>query len=207
AHVSISAPALGTGSQEVTFGVGHGCAGSDTYRVTVEIPAGVTSVRPMTSDFGKFTTTKDGSGNVTTVTWQKDDANALDDDSAYYKLTLRLRPPNAPFTTIAFKTHQVCRTAAGTVLPPVEWVGLPGDDAGAEPAPTLVVLPARSPGWNKYTVPVDVKNLAIFDDARIVWKGNAAYSKNPNTLAQIKSEAGVTELTELKANDEIWVKY
>ena len=146
--------------------------------------------------------TKDGAGNVTSVTWQKDDANALPDDSAYYKLTLRLRPPNAPFTTLHFPTHQTCRTAGGTPLPVVDWVALPGADAGAEPAPTLVLLPARSPGWNKYTVPVAVKDLSIFKDAHIVWKGNAAYSANPNTVAQIKSEAGVTELSELAANDE-----
>ena len=53
----------------------------------------------------------------------------------------------------------------------------------------------------------DIKDLTIFKDALIVWRGNAAYSANPNTVAQIKAEAGVTELTELKANDEIWVRY
>ena len=44
AHVSIaSGSAAANTSQEITFGVGHGCAGSDTYRVKIEIPAGVTS--------------------------------------------------------------------------------------------------------------------------------------------------------------------
>lgn len=78
----------------------------------------------------------------------------------------------------------------------------------AEPAPALVVLPARQAGWNKLTVPVAVTDLSVlFADAQIVWKSSAAYSANAATLDQIKTTAGVSVLSALAAGDEIWVKY
>lgn len=44
AHVSVvSGPGFANTTQEIVFGVGHGCAGADTTRVRVEIPAGVLS--------------------------------------------------------------------------------------------------------------------------------------------------------------------
>ena len=211
AHVSVaSGPAVANLTQELTFGVGHGCEGADTYRVRVEIPAGVTSVRPLTSDFGKATVEKDGAGNVTAVTWQKPDADLIASDDNYYKLTLRLKTPNAPFTKIYFPTHQTCKTSGGAETT-VDWVGTPtlpdGGSTAPEGAPVLTILPARVPGWNKYPVPVAVKDLSVFKDALIVWKGNAAYSANPATTAQLAKEAGVTALTSLAAGDEIWVRY
>jgi uncharacterized protein YcnI len=212
AHVSIaSGAATANATQEITFGVGHGCAGADTYRVRVSIPAGVTSVRPLRSDFGKPSVEKDTTGAITAVVWQKADADALEADIAYYKLVIRLKVPNKPFTTYFFKAHQTCRAMDGT-LSTVDWTMLPTDpvvDGGAdEPAAALVVLPARQPGWNKYTVAAPVADVsAIFSDAQIVWKGTAAFSSNPNTAALIGSTAGVTGLTSLAASDEIWVKY
>src|SRR4051812_34556735 len=89
AHVSIaSGPAFANVSQEVAFGVGHGCAGADTVRVQVEIPEGVTSVRPEPSDFGQVDVETDATGAVVSVTWTKSDENVLDADTQYYKLLL-----------------------------------------------------------------------------------------------------------------------
>jgi uncharacterized protein YcnI len=212
AHVSIaSGPGFANTTQEITFGVGHGCAGADTYRVRVAIPTDVLSVRPMRSDFGKVSVEKDAAGTITAVSWQKADADALDADIAYYKLVVRLKVPNKPFTTVYFKAQQTCRAMDGT-LSTVDWTMLPTDpvvDGGAdEPAAALVVLPARQAGWNKYTVAAPVADVStMFSDAQIVWKGTAAFSSNPNTAALIGSTAGVTALTSLAANDEIWVKY
>ncbi|MBX3185372.1 MAG: DUF1775 domain-containing protein [Labilithrix sp.] len=213
AHVGVaSGPATANVTQEVTFSVGHGCLGStvDTYRVRVEIPAGVTNVRALTSDFGKPTLEKDGGGVVTAVVWQKSVDDLVEGDTNYYKLTMRVRPPNAPFTKISFPVYQTCRDLAG-VESTNDWVGTPtlpdGGLTSPDPAPVVTVMPARVPGWNKYPIPVAIKDLSIFNDALIVWKGSAAYSKNPNTAAQITSEPGVTALTELAAGDEIWVKY
>jgi uncharacterized protein YcnI len=212
AHVSISS-GIGTANvtQEVTFGVGHGCAGADTWAVKVTIPAGVTSVRPMRSDFGKVSIEKDTAGAITGVSWQKAAADALDADIAYYKLVVRLKTPNAPFTTLVLPALQTCRAADGT-LSTVNWSSLPGapppDGGEDEPAPTLPLVPAHKAGWNKVTVPVAVVDLGTyFGDAQIVWKGSAAYSPNAATTDQIKATSGVTALTALAAGDEIWVKY
>jgi uncharacterized protein YcnI len=212
AHIAIaSGPGFANTTQEVTFGVGHGCAGADTYKVRIEIPASVTSVRPERSDFGKVSVEKDATGAITAAVWQKSDADALDADIAYYKLVIRFKVPNQPFTTVYFPAHQTCRAADGT-LSVTDWIGLPTDPAvdgaAAEPAPSLNIVPARLPGWNKFTTPVAVSELGVFfPDAVIVWKGTAAYSPNAATRDQIAATSGVTALSSLAANDEIWVRY
>jgi len=213
AHVSIaSGPGFASVTQEVTFGVGHGCAGADTQQVRVTIPAGVTSVRPLPSDFGRVKVEKDNTGAVTAVVWERADAEVFDADVAYYKLVIRLKPPNQPFTTVFFPTQQTCRAAEGTIST-VDWIGLPTDplvDGGPaeEPAPALMLVPQRYTGWNKFTVAQAVTDLALyFPDAQIVWKGNAAYSINPTTRELIAATSGVTSLSSLAAGDEIWVRY
>lgn len=212
AHIDVgSGPAIANSTSEVTFNVGHGCAGADTYRVTIEIPAGVSSVRPMRSDFGKISVDKDMAGTITAVSWQKALTEALDADVAFYKLVVRLKTPNQPFTSLYFLIHQTCRAADGT-LSTTDWVGLPTtpmpDGGTVEPAAALHLVPAHLPGWNKYTVTSAISNLGVFfKDAQIVWKGTAAYSANPNTAALITSTQGATALTALSAGDEVWVKY
>jgi len=211
AHISVtSGVAFANTTQEVAFGVGHGCAGADTSSVRIEIPAGVASVRPERSDFGAVSVETDATGVVTAALWQKADAELHPTDIAYYKLVLRLKVPNQPFTTLLFPTHQTCKAPDGTVSVE-EWIAAPSDRgvaAGtAEPAPALVIVPARQPGWNSFTVPVAADPSVYFPDALIVWKGTSAYSVNPSTATLIGATAGVTPLTALAANDQIWVHY
>jgi len=212
AHVSVAGPAYANTTFEAVFGVGHGCDGADTYSVKVVIPAGVTSVRALDATLGKAVTEKDTSGNVVSITWTKDVADVLPGDLNYYKLPVRMRLPNAPFTTLLFPTYQVCRDQQGNITS-TDWVGTgnePANPDGApppEPAPALTLLPARVPGWNKFTVPARLTNLSIFNDAEIVWSGNAAYSVNPNYKELITTEPDTTALTEIAANSVIWVKY
>lgn len=211
AHIVVgSGPATANSNNEVTFTVGHGCAGADTYRVTIDIPAGVTGVRPLRSDFGALSVGKDMAGTITSVTWQKAPAEALAADIALYKLGIRMKTPDQPFSTVYFAAHQTCRAADGTMTT-VDWVGTPADSADGgtiEPAPGLSIVPARLPGWNKYTVGVVMQDLGVFfKDAQIVWQGTAAYSANPSTVALIANTPGVTPLAALKPGDEIWVKY
>jgi uncharacterized protein YcnI len=208
AHVSLaSGPALAAKSQKITFGVGHGCEGSDTVRIRVDIPAGVTSVRALFSDFGKPTVIRNGT-TVTAVEWTKSDADVLAADDAYYELTIRARVPDAAFTQLQFNVTQVCRSSLG-VETTVAWDKPPG--ATGNPAPLLTVTPAHTPGWNKITVgrAVAAADLPLYlGDAQIVWRGTAAYSSNANTMTQIGNTPGVTALSgDLAANDEIWVKY
>jgi hypothetical protein len=71
----------------------------------------------------------------------------------------------------------------------------------------VTILPARSPGWNKWTTPVELTDLAAFADAEIVWVGDAAYSANPTTAELIAAEEGVSVLESIPADSQIWVKY
>jgi uncharacterized protein YcnI len=211
AHPSVAGPGLAGKNQVLSFSIGHGCEGADTVRIEVAIPSAIMSVRAVPSTFGPVTLTSDDAGVVTKVTLTKaDDPRELDE--MYYQFSIRVAVPDAPFTTLLFPTTQVCRAADGTEIT-VEWAATPEEiaaaDAGAEPepAPSLVILPARAPGWNVYEAPSKLTDLSIFDDAEIVWVGDAAYSANPTTMAQIEDEEGVTKLTEIAAGAEIWVKY
>lgn len=211
AHITVSSGVgFANTTQEVAFSVGHGCAGVDTSSVRVEIPAGVSSVRAARSDFGAVSVETDATGVVTAVVWQKSDGDLLSTDIAFYKLLLRLKVPNQPFTTLSFPTHQTCKALDGTVSVE-DWVAAPGDPAiaagTAEPAPALVIVPARQPGWNSFTVPAAVDLGVYFPDALIVWKGTAAYSVNPSTAALIAATTGVTPLAAVAPNDQLWVRY
>jgi hypothetical protein len=212
AHVSLaSGPAQANKSQLITFGVGHGCDGHDTVKVRVDIPAGVTSVRALRSDFGKPTVIRDTNNVVIAVEWTKPDVELLAGDDAYYQLTIRARVPDAAFTQLQFNVHQTCRDdATGLDLPVVDWDQPPGSTTGNE-APMLTVVPARTAGWTQVTVPRAVADADLplyFGDAAIVWRGTAAFSTNAATAGLIAMTPGVTPLAGgLAANDEIWVKY
>lgn len=208
AHVSISSgPAQATKSQKITLGVGHGCEGSDTISIRVEIPAGISSVRALPSD--AFKPTIEGTAAaVTAIVWTKPVADVLESDYGYYELTFRARVGDVPFTKIFFRVFQTCRTAAGDTLT-ADWIALPGETG--DPAPSLTVVPARVSGWNKYTLATGVTAADLptyFADAQIVWSGTKAYSSNANTMTLIGATPGISVLNEnLAAAQEIWVKY
>jgi uncharacterized protein YcnI len=215
AHVSISSgPAAANKSQLITFAVGHGCTDAaskhlDTVKIRVAIPAGVTGVRALFSDFGKPTVVKSGS-TVTHVEWTKPAGDLLDGDDAYYQLQIRARVPDAPFTKLKFDVEQTCEDSVTHAQVVVRWDAPEGSTTGEEAA-FLPVVPARTTGWNKVAVPraLPQDEVATYlGDALIVWRGSEAYSSNPNTASLIAGTAGVTALTGgLRAGDEIWVKY
>lgn len=203
AHVGAVGPAFADQNAVIKFTVGHGCEGADTYRIEIQIPDEIATLRALPGPFGEATLSRTSStAPVTAVTWSKPNVQPTDDQ--YYELAIRFRVPNAPFTTLYFPVIQTCRTAGGEERVS-EWTALPGEMG--EPAAALLILPPRKPGWNKYTVPAAIADLKIFDDAEIVWAGEAAYSGNPTTKELIAAEAGVEELAEIRAGAEIWVKY
>lgn len=196
--VNASSNAFAGKSYFATLNAGHGCedaAGAlyDTEKVTVEIPAGVTKVRPMDADWGPAKVEeKDANGNVTKISWTRT-APAHTEDSYLYRASFTATLPNAPMTTLAFRAVQSCN--GGQVETAWE---------GAE-APTLKLLPARTPGWNKFTAQANIDEATIkafFADANIVWSGGAAYSANPVTAGLI-----TTPLTSIPTGAEFWVKY
>lgn len=210
AHVSVNSPAYATKSAQLIFNVGHGCEGLDTVSLDVSIPPEITALRAMPSTtFGETAIVKDDSDAITNVVWTKTDFH--DTDDLFYQMSIRTTMPDLPFTTLYFPTTQHCMGPDGATGM-TDWAALPGDPKLADgteapPAPAVVILPARMTGWNKYTVPVEVKNMAIFNDAQIVWDGDAAYSANPITKELIEGEEGVTVLESIAEGDEIWVKY
>lgn len=210
AHVSLtSGPGYAKQSQVLTFGIGHGCSGADTVKLEVAIPASVTSIRAMPSVWGEASVIYNDAMAVTSVSWSKDKARSVDDQ--YYQMAIRITVPDAAFTTIYFPAKQTCRSADGKETV-VEWSAIPSGESSdmsenSEPAPALNILPVRTPGWNKFSVKADIKDLTVFNDAQIVWSGDAAYSGNPATQDLIKGEDGVSTLSEIKSGSDIWVKY
>jgi uncharacterized protein YcnI len=208
AHVSVSGPGIAGTNQVLTFSVGHGCEGADTYRVEIMIPAEVTSLRVLPSTFGEGVITKDAAGAPTAVTFTK--AGAIREaDDAYYQVAIRAAVPDLPFKKLYFKTVQTCRDSGG-VETTVPWTATAEEIAAnpnLEPAPELTIVPKRKSGWNKITVASKLESLAIFDDALIVWAGTAAYSGNSTTMDLIKATSDVQVLATIEAGTEIWVKY
>jgi uncharacterized protein YcnI len=210
AHVGVTSPGFANQTQVLTFSVGHGCEGADTSRIEVSIPDSVTSVRAVPNVFGSVEVKKDDNLVVKSVVWTNPQPKAADD--FYYQLQIRAKLPDAPFTTLLFPTKQTCKDAEGKEIV-VDWNATPEQAAAASdseevpPAPAVAILPVRKLGWNKFTVKEKLTDLTVFNDAQIVWAGDAAYSSNPATQEQIKNEDGVSELKEIAANTDIWVKY
>ena len=205
AHTSFvitdSSNAFAGKSYFATLNLGHGCEDVlsgvkfDTEKLEVDIPAGVTSIRPMDSAWATATVVKDVDGNITQLVWTRTNA-PLAEDSQLYRVSFTAKLPDAPMTTLAFPARQICHnTNAVEITTPWE---------GAE-APTLKLLPPRAPGWNKYTAQADIDDTTInafFSDAYIVWSGSAAYSANPVTAGLITNT-----LTIIPAGADFWVKY
>jgi hypothetical protein len=217
AHVGISSgPAVANSTSEIVFAVGHGCAGMDTLSIKIDIPASVTAVRAGTSNLGRATFERNAALAITAVKFEKPEAELIAGDDNYYKVSLRIKVPNTPFAPLYFPVHQTCKAPNSSTTTVVDWVSTTpneghGDGGPAmEPAAVLMIVPDWKPGWNKFTVPSAIANSELgsfFAGAQVVWKGAAAYSANPSTVAQIKATAGVTELTALAAGDEVWVKF
>jgi uncharacterized protein YcnI len=203
AHVDVRGPGIAGTRQVLTFTVGHGCAGADTIGVSIQLPADVTAMRALPAAFGGEPAVETSSAGVPLrATWSK--LSARDADDLFYELQMRITVPDKPFERIYFKATQTCRSPSGEETV-VEWSALPGEMG--EPAAALLILPARHPGWNKIRVETAIDDLSIFDDAEIVWSGDAAYSGNPATMELIANEPGVQVLSAVTAGSEIWVKY
>ncbi|ARU58493.1 MAG: YcnI family protein [Pseudomonadales bacterium] len=213
AHVSVSSDTAFSASRyEIKLTVPHGCEDSDTYRVEVQIPASLSSVRPMDSLFGKAEPIMNDAGDaIEKIVWNKSAADVLVEDSHYYEFAIRAKLPEAEFVTLYLPTIQYCRDKSGNELQS-EWVGMGShDDHGASgdeaPAPSFMIFPKRFPGWNKYTAADHLHDMSIFSDAEIVWSGSSAYSPNPTTLEMIQGDADSVVLEQLHPGMEFWVKY
>lgn len=233
AHVAVaSGPATSGVSNIVTFQIGHGCdkvngandaVSHDTLSLKITIPtdaAGnslVSSVRAIPN--GQFTNpiaieTNDA-GGVKSVTFSKPESALTATDTQFYTVQLRFAlkggspVTNTPaFSTLSFNAEQVCEDPATKAKKTVLWDGV-DHGGGAEPAASLIVVGARRPGWNQYTIATHIPDPSVFfSDAQIVWRDTAAYSANPLIAKAIAATAGVTTITAgIHPDDVIWVKY
>ncbi len=225
AHVSVDSangPAIAGKSHIITLNVPHGCDGADTYKIEVEIPLEFRLSRPVDSEFGVATITKESlatpfvshgktyAEDVRKITWEKPESAIKGSDTHLYRVSFRTTLPNTPFATTYLKTTQTCKMPDGSTAK-LEWIGT-GSHAehgatNASPAPALVIYPARAPGWNQYTVNEHLHNMAVFKDAEIVWAGTKAYSSNAFTTSLIQKDTSLETLEMIHPGTEIWVKY
>lgn len=148
AHVSPTQSSAAAGSTAIIgFTIGHGCEGSPTRQVTIQIPAGVTSAKPQPKPGWRITIkrgklpepVKDFAGNTVTVgvlevTWTGGPLADAYFDTFY----LRLGMPAKAGKTLYFKTVQRC--AKGVE----RWIQIPvkGQDEPEAPAPAVTVTKA-----------------------------------------------------------------
>jgi uncharacterized protein YcnI len=143
AHVTVDPRQAPAGAwQRLAFRVGHGCEGSATTAITVQIPDGVIGAKPMpkpgwtiTTTEGKLATPVQSHGKpVTTrvaeISWR---GGPLP-DAWYDEFVMQVKLPDAP-GRYAFKVGQACEKGR------VDWVEIPAPGAHADaPAPVLEVL-------------------------------------------------------------------
>ncbi|MFS8858117.1 YcnI family protein [Synechococcus sp. H55.7] len=144
AHVTVHPKEAPAGSvAKLTFRVPHGCDGSPTIRLRVQIPEGATSVKPMVHPLWKIETVKkpldkpyESHGKMITETvaeviWS---GGSLPDEFMD-EFSLSLRLPDRPGETIPIPVIQECEQGM------YRWIQVaqPGEDPKnlPEPAPLL----------------------------------------------------------------------
>ena len=131
AHVTLTEPNAKPGTAIVAhFRVGHGCSGSPTIALKIEIPSGVSDVRPEPAP-GWTLKTEQAGGHITSVRWSGGSLAANQPGEFTVAMTL----PSAS-GVLAFPATQTCET--GTE----QWSELPAADGHRlkNPAPLLTCL-------------------------------------------------------------------
>lgn len=152
AHVTLEAQEASPGSAyKAVLRVPHGCKGSPTTRVRVQIPEGVIAVKPMPkagwqldTAKGAFAKSYDYYGTPTAdgvkeISW----SGGRLPDEFYEEFVFRafLTKDPKPGTTLYFPVVQDCETGTD------RWIEIPADGKSADdyeaPAPGLKLVPKR----------------------------------------------------------------
>ena len=148
AHMVLAQGEAASGSYyKAVFGSGHGCQGSPTIRVRIQIPDGVTSVKPMQKPGWTLTTVKktynppivDHGRTITEgvgeVIWSG--GKQLDEHFDEYVVQVKL-PEKAAGTVIYFPAIQECETGVH------RWIEVPVAGQNRrdlkEPAPQVTLV-------------------------------------------------------------------
>ncbi|WP_309068685.1 YcnI family protein [Microbacterium sp.] len=143
AHVTVTPDAPVAGGYDVlTFAFGHGCDGSPTTALRIDMPDGLDSVTPTIAPGWAIDVERDASnGLVTQVTYTADEPVA-DDRRATIELGVKYAEDAEE--TLAFPVEQVCVDGA------TSWseIAADGEDPHAldHPAPTVALGEAASTG-------------------------------------------------------------
>ena len=126
AHVTLVAGNAAPGATyDAQFKVGHGCSGSPTTGLRIEIPPSVTGVEALAVAGWTVASEKNSSGHITAIRYEGG-ALAADKPGIF---PVRLHLPNAA-GPVRFAVHQTCAMGAE------DWTGAQGT---AHPAPVLMV--------------------------------------------------------------------
>jgi uncharacterized protein YcnI len=150
AHVTLENRQAAVGSYyKAVFGVPHGCAGSATVKIRVQIPEGVIAVKPMPKPGwsletikGKYSTSYELHGatiseGVKEVLWSG--GKLADDNYDEFVLATFLTGSLKPNTTLYFPVVQECEQGVS------RWIEIPQSDKPAHdsksPAPGIKLMP------------------------------------------------------------------
>lgn len=132
AHIDPTPAAVEAGAEAtVAFGVEHGCDGSPTVELQIQIPDGVTDAQPVDQD-GWTASTADGTdGQVVTF------ADGSLDPETPADFAITFTAPTAP-GTINFPIVQTCEVGQ------LDWIEIPveGQEEPEHPAPAVLVTSA-----------------------------------------------------------------
>ncbi len=131
AHIVLAHPRAAAGSHyKAVFQISHGCGGSPTNKITVQVPDGVSSVKPMPKPGWSLSVHGESA-----VSW----SGGTLVDAHYDEFVMLIKLPARPGTAY-FKVVQECEKGRQ------EWVQVPGQDKPAAgiryPAPALTIEPA-----------------------------------------------------------------
>ena len=137
AHVMLEdkqAPAGAT--YTATFRVMHGCDGSPTVRLTVQLPDGISNVEPQSKSGWTTATVKDATGTTQgAIEWLGGKLSGHDDNAFAIKLKL----PDTPGKILYFPVVQQCEAGSEA------WNQIPRDAADTTkyklPAPSIRLTP------------------------------------------------------------------
>jgi len=151
AHISLEPKQATIGSSyKAVFAVPHGCAGSATIKIRVQIPEGVIGAKPMPKAgwnveaiSGKYASEYDYHGSKLTegvkeVVWSG--GKLPDHNYDEFVISSFLTDSLKPNTTLYFPVVQECETGVG------RWIEIPAEAAGhshegKSPAPGVKLLP------------------------------------------------------------------
>lgn len=144
AHVGVTPSDTAAGSYALlTFGVGHGCDGSPTTRIAIDIPESIISVTPTVNPNWTIEKIKTGEGDAARVTQVVYTAITPLEDGLRDTFTLSAKlPDDAEGETLEFPVLQTCAVGETNWAEPT----VEGEDEPDAPAPFFVVTAAVKGG-------------------------------------------------------------